>query len=62
MAFRGRNLAVSSKNHYNSGKKTIRNMGKANVYGNPKVYHLVIEKCTTSQSLAKLHLIQQTSK
>ena len=32
------------------------------VYGNPKVYHLVIEKCTTSQSLAKLHLIQQTSK
>ena len=32
------------------------------VYGNSKVYHLVIEKCTTSQSLAKLHLIQQTSK
>ena len=32
------------------------------LYGNPKVYHLVIEKCTTSQSLAKLHLIQQTSK
>ena len=42
MAFRGRNLAVSSKNHYNSGKKTIRNMGKANVYGNPKVYHFPI--------------------
>ena len=29
----------------------------ANVYGNPKVYHLVIEKCTTFQSCAKLHLI-----
>ena len=28
------------------------------VYGNPKVYHLVIEKCTTFQLLAKLDLIQ----
>jgi len=28
MAFRGRNLAVLPQNHYNSGKKTIRNMGK----------------------------------
>ena len=27
------------------------------VYGNSKVYHLVIEKCTTFQSGAKLHLI-----
>ena len=32
------------------------------VYGNPKVYHLVIEKCTTFQLSAKLDLIQQTSK
>ena len=28
------------------------------VYGNPKVYHLVIEKCTTFQLSAKLDLIQ----
>ncbi len=32
------------------------------VYSNPKVYHIVIEKCTTSQSPAKLALIQQTTK
>ena len=40
MAFRGRNLAVSSPNHYNSSKKTIRNMGTVKVY-------MVIQKCTT---------------
>ena len=34
-----------------------KNIEKLNVYGNPKVYHLVIEKCTTFQSGAKLHLI-----
>jgi len=32
------------------------------VYGNRKVYHLVIEKCTTFQLPTKLGLIQQTSK
>ena len=41
MAFRGRNLAVLPQNHYNSGKKTIRNMGKAkaiNHYFRPWTY------------------------
>ena len=48
--------------YYCKKEITMYNNKHYSVYGNPKVYHLVIEKCTTSQSLAKLHLIQQTSK
>ena len=42
---------------YHNNTELLNDDYKITVYGNSKVYHLVIEKCTTFQSGAKLHLI-----